>query len=209
MARSTLPNLALPETSATPAAGIPARSVAANLALSLRPAQWTKNLLVFAALIFAVKLFDPTAVVRSIAACIVFCVLSGAVYLVNDIVDRDNDRRHPTKRRRPIAAGTLPVGTALAAAAALTTAALAAAFLLGWRFGLVAAGYVALQGLYSGPFKDIVIIDVLTLALGFVLRAVAGAVVIDVRISSWLFVCPIPLALLAALAKRRHEPVLL
>jgi 4-hydroxybenzoate polyprenyltransferase len=185
------------------------RSTAVNLLLSLRPSQWTKNLLVFAALIFAVKLFDRRALALSALAFAIFCALSGVVYLFNDVMDRENDRRHPFKRRRPIAAGELSVPAALGAAGFLAITALAAAFALGWRFGAVAAAYLTLQALYSGPLKHIVIIDVLTLALGFVLRAVAGAVVIDVSISHWLFVCTILLALFIALAKRRHELTLL
>jgi 4-hydroxybenzoate polyprenyltransferase len=185
------------------------RSTAVNLFLSLRPGQWTKNLLVFAALIFAVKLFDVRALGLSFMAFAVFCGLSGTVYLFNDVMDRENDRRHPFKRLRPIAAGDLPVATALTTAGVLAAAALAGAFALGWRFGLVALAYLVLQSLYSGPLKHIVIIDVLTLAIGFVLRAIAGAVVIHVSISHWLFVCTILLALFIALAKRRHELTLL
>jgi 4-hydroxybenzoate polyprenyltransferase len=210
MARSTHPGLAASEAPthrSSAAAG--RRSMALNLLISLRPAQWTKNLLVFAALIFAVKLFEPTAVVRSCEAFAIFCALSGVVYLVNDVADRSNDRRHPLKSRRPIAAGALPVSAAIGAGMVIGAVAIAAAFLLGRRFGAVAAGYVALQLLYSGPLKHIVIIDVLALAIGFVLRAVAGAVAIDVSISHWLFVCTILLALFIALAKRRHELVLL
>jgi 4-hydroxybenzoate polyprenyltransferase len=180
-----------------------------NLLISLRPDQWTKNLLVFAALIFARKLFDLSSVVAAMEAFVIFCFLSGVVYLVNDVMDRESDRRHPLKSRRPIAAGELPVVTALAAAGLLCAVSLAAAFTLGWRFGAVATVYVLLQVLYSGPLKHLVIIDVLTVALGFVLRAVAGAVAIDVLISRWLFVCTILLALFIALAKRRHELILL
>jgi 4-hydroxybenzoate polyprenyltransferase len=185
------------------------RSTAVSLLLSLRPSQWTKNLLLFAALIFAVKLFDLRAVGRSALAFLIFCGLSGVVYLFNDVMDRENDRRHPYKRLRPIAAGELAVATALGAAAILAAGALVSAFALGWQFGAVATAYLALQALYSGPLKHIVIIDVLTLALGFVLRAIAGAVVINVSISHWLFVCTILLALFIALAKRRHELTLL
>jgi 4-hydroxybenzoate polyprenyltransferase len=185
------------------------RSPALSLLLSLRPGQWTKNLLVFAPLIFAVKLFEPPSVVRAVAGFAVFCALSSVVYLVNDLLDRDADRQHPLKRTRPIAAGDLSAGLAVVAAAAIGAAALVSAFLLGWRFGAVAAFYVILQTLYSTSLKHIVIIDALTLASGFVLRAVAGAVVIDVVVSHWLFVCTILLALFIALAKRRHELVLL
>jgi 4-hydroxybenzoate polyprenyltransferase len=180
-----------------------------SLLVSLRPAQWTKNLIVFAGLVFAKKLFDPAAVLTAVEAFIIFCALSGVVYLVNDVMDRESDRQHPTKSRRPIAAGDLPVSVALLAAAVIGAIALTAAFAIGWRFGAVAAAYLGLQGLYSGPLKHMVIIDVLTIAIGFVLRAVAGAVVLDVVISHWLFVCTILLALFIALAKRRHELVLL
>jgi 4-hydroxybenzoate polyprenyltransferase len=209
MARSTHPGFAASDAPAHRSTASGQRSLALSLLISLRPAQWTKNLLVFAALIFAVKLFEPLAVVRSFEAFAIFCALSGVVYLVNDVADRENDRRHPLKRRRPIAAGDLPVPVAVAAATIIGAAAIGAAFLLGWRFGVVAAGYVVLQMLYSGPLKHIVIVDVLTLAFGFVLRAVAGAVAIDVSISHWLFVCTILLALFIGLAKRRHELVLL
>jgi len=210
MARSTHPGFAASEAPAhRSSVASSQRSMALSLLISLRPAQWTKNLLVFAALIFAHKLFEPAAVVRSFEAFAIFCALSGVVYLINDVADRENDRRHPLKSRRPIAAGALPVSTAVAAATAIGVVAIGAAFVVGSRFGAVAAGYVALQLLYSGPLKHIVIIDVLTLAIGFVLRAVAGAVAIEVSISHWLFVCTILLALFIGLAKRRHELVLL
>jgi 4-hydroxybenzoate polyprenyltransferase len=185
------------------------RRYAVSLLTSLRPGQWTKNLLVFAGLVFAMKLFEPAAIITSAEAFVIFCGLSGVVYLINDVMDREADRRHPTKSRRPIAAGDLPVPVALVAAGLIGAVALAAAFALGWRFGTVAALYLGLQSLYSGPLKHIVIIDVLTIAIGFVLRAVAGAVVLNVVISHWLFVCTILLALFIALAKRRHELVLL
>ncbi len=184
-------------------------SIPSNLLRSLRPEQWTKNLVVFAGLGFGLKLFDATAVLQATAATILFCVLSGVVYLVNDLADREADRQHPLKARRPIAAGTLPPGVAAAAAVVLGAGALAAAFALRLSFGWVALAYLVLQLAYSGPLKHIVIIDVLTLALGFVLRAVAGAVAIDVLISHWLLVVTILLALFLALSKRRHELVLL
>lgn len=209
MARSTSTNLAAADTRASTLPEISRRPVALNLLISLRPGQWTKNLLVFAGILFARELFEPAALARAVAAFIIFCTLSGVVYLINDIADRDNDRQHPHKAQRPIASGALPVTVALAAAAALAIAALAAAFALGLRFGLVAAAYVALFGLYSGPLKRIVIIDVLTVAVGFVLRAWAGAVAINVVMSHWLLVCTVLLALFISLAKRRHELVLL
>jgi 4-hydroxybenzoate polyprenyltransferase len=212
MARTTSSNLTVPTElgqNAPGAAAVGGRSTAYYLLRSLRPHQWTKNLLIFAALIFAERLFDPAALAASAAAFVVFCALSGVVYLVNDVADRETDRLHPLKCRRPIAAGTLRVSTAIGAAVILGVGGLIAAFALRWQFGAIAAAYLLLLALYSGPLKHIVIIDVLTLAIGFVLRAVGGAVAINVTISHWLFVCTILLALFIGLAKRRHEIVLL
>ncbi len=187
----------------------PVRPLALNLVLSLRPAQWTKNLIIFAALLFGQRLQDVRAVLYAVAAFGVFCLLSGVVYLLNDVADRETDRSHPVKRRRPIASGALPVGVALASAAALAVVALGTAFWLRPAFGVVGALYLALLSSYSGPLKHVVIIDVLTIAVGFVLRAAAGAIVIDVPISHWLLFLTILLALFLALSKRRHELVLL
>jgi 4-hydroxybenzoate polyprenyltransferase len=195
--------------SGPPATAVPGRSLAFNLLISLRPDQWTKNLLVFAGLLFAKRLFDPASVADATAAFAIFCTLSGAVYLVNDIADREIDRRHPIKARRPIASGALPVTVAASSAAVLVGGGLAGAFVVNNKLGWVAAGYLALQVLYSTTLKHIVILDVLTIAIGFVLRAVGGAFAIDVEISQWLLVCTILLALFVALAKRRHELVLL
>jgi 4-hydroxybenzoate polyprenyltransferase len=206
MARSLSPSVATP--GASPVA-VPGRSLVLNLLRSVRPGQWTKNLLVFAGVLFGRRLLDPTAVIDAVAAFAVFCGLSGAVYLINDIADRETDRRHPLKARRPIASGALSVPTASLAAATLLATSLAGAAALGRWFAAVAVAYVLLQALYSGPLKHIVIIDVLTLAIGFVLRAVAGAVAVQVQISNWLLVCTVLLALFVALAKRRHEIVLL
>jgi 4-hydroxybenzoate polyprenyltransferase len=177
--------------------------------MSLRPAQWTKNLIIFAALIFGQRLLDPSAVILSLGAFAVFCALSGVVYLVNDVADRHADREHPIKRHRPIASGVVPVRLALATAAILGAVALTAAYLLRFEFGIVATAYVALLAMYSGPLKHVVIIDVLTIAVGFVLRAAAGALVIGVEIGHWLLIVTLLLALFLALSKRRHELVLL
>jgi 4-hydroxybenzoate polyprenyltransferase len=185
------------------------RSAVLNLLISLRPGQWTKNLLVFAGLLFGQRLFDKASAERAFGAFAVFCALSGVVYLINDIADRESDRQHPLKSTRPIASGEVGVGLAAGVAAVLGAGALAAAFALGGRFAAVAVAYVTLQALYSGVLKHVVILDVLTIAIGFVLRAVAGAVAVDVEISRWLLVCTILLALFIALAKRRHELVLL
>ena len=192
---------------------VPTRPLVSSLVLSLRPSQWTKNLIVFAALMFGRPeghgLLDPRAVAQSLAAFAIFCCLSGVVYLVNDVADRDADRRHPLKRHRPIASGAVPPGIAIGAALLLAVVALSAAWLLRPSFALVAVAYVALLASYSGGLKHVVIIDVLTIAIGFVLRAVAGAVAIDVPISHWLLIMTILLALFLALSKRRHELVLL
>jgi len=185
------------------------RSTVANLLVSLRPDQWTKNLIVFAALIFAVRLFDPAALALATAAFLIFCALSGAVYLINDVSDREADRQHPLKRMRPIASGALAPSTALAWAAVLATAGLAAAFSLRQSFGIAAASYVTLVIVYSRALKHVVILDVMAIAIGFVLRAVAGGLVIGVPISDWLLVCTILGALFLGLAKRRHELTLL
>src|SRR5919201_3014209 len=185
------------------------RSVATNLLITLRPDQWTKNLLVFAGLLFGQRLFDPWAVLAALAAFAIFCALSGTVYLINDVIDRENDRQHPLKSRRPVASGALPIGTALSASAIIGSAAIAGSFVLSRPFVVVAVSYVALLVVYSAVLKHVVIIDVLTIAIGFVLRAVAGAVAVSVGISHWLLVCTVLLALFVALAKRRHELVLL
>ena len=206
MARSSSSPVAAPGTAI---GAVPGSSLALDLLRSLRPAQWTKNLVVFAGLIFGKKLFEAAAVWDAIAAFVIFCALSGVVYLVNDLADRESDRRHSLKARRPIASGALPVKVATGAALAIGAAALAAAYLVGPGFAAVAVAYVVLQMLYSGPLKHIIIIDVLTIAIGFVLRAAGGAVAVHVQMSHWLFVCTILLALFLALAKRRHEIVLL
>jgi 4-hydroxybenzoate polyprenyltransferase len=207
VARTSLPELAVSNSSTgrRPAD----RTLAASLIVSVRPGEWTKNLFVFAGLLFGQRLTDPVAVGRATAAFLIFCALAGVVYLVNDVVDRDRDRQHPRKRDRPIASGALSVSAALTAAGLLGIGALAWAWWIGRDFGLVATAYVLLLVLYSGPLKHIVIIDVLTIAIGFVLRVVAGAVAIGVPISQWLLICTILLALFLGLSKRRHEIVLL
>jgi 4-hydroxybenzoate polyprenyltransferase len=185
------------------------RSSAASLFVSLRPDQWTKNLIVFAALIFAVKLLDPAALANASAAFLIFCALSGAVYLINDVSDREQDRLHPIKKSRPIAAGELSPGAAIMWAVALGTGALAAAYALRPALAAVAAAYLALFVVYTRSLKHIVVLDVMTIAIGFVLRAVAGGLVINVHISDWLLVCTMLGALFLGLAKRRHEITLL
>ena len=185
------------------------RSTLSLLAISLRPEQWTKNLLLFAGVLFGGRLLDLNAVLMATAAFGIFCGLSGAVYVFNDVSDRDADRQHPLKVARPIASGDLPARIALLAAAVLTAVAMSGALVIRPALAGVAAGYVLLLLLYSVALKHVVIIDVLTIAGGFVLRAIAGAVAVSVPIGSWLLACTTLLALFLALSKRRHELILL
>ena len=171
---------------------------------SMRPRQWAKNLFVFAGLVFAQKLFTPLAA-AAVAAFAIFCALSGAMYLLNDVADREKDRLHPRKRERPVASGRLSVAGAVVAALTLVVLALAASLWISRPLAAVAAAYAVLLSLYSGWLKHLVIVDVLVVACGFVLRAVGGAVAIDVEISGWLLICTILIALFLALGKRRHE----
>jgi 4-hydroxybenzoate polyprenyltransferase len=176
---------------------------------SLRPAQWVKNGFVFAALIFSRSLTDwhRTAVVA--LAAVVFCLVSSAAYVLNDVLDAPEDRQHPSKRLRPVASGRLGARAAWSAAAGLTLVGLAGAWWLDFEFFLVTAAYVALTGLYSWFLKRVMLLDVFVIAAGFILRVLGGGVVIHVEISSWLIVCTTLLALFLALTKRRHELVLL
>jgi 4-hydroxybenzoate polyprenyltransferase len=205
MAHNTLPITNQAETD---------RSTVLSLVVSLRPAQWTKNLFVFGALLFGQRgsspaFLDPVAIAHAIGAFTVFCTLSGVVYLINDVVDRENDRLHPVKRYRPIAAGAVSPRLAIGTAVVLGSGGLAAAYALRPSFAVVAVTYILLQFLYSGALKHMVILDVIALATGFVLRAAGGALAIDVPISHWLYILIMLLALFLALSKRRHELVLL
>jgi 4-hydroxybenzoate polyprenyltransferase len=196
-------------TSAVIASDTVPRSGPALLLASLRPEQWTKNLFVFAGVLFGGRLTEIGAIGLASAAFAIFCALSGVVYLINDLADREADQRHPLKRLRPIASGQLSTATATAAAAVLGVIGLASAFALSLGFGLLAAAYFALLVAYSFVLKHMVIIDALTISAGFVLRAVAGAVAVSVPISHWLLVCTTLVALFLVLSKRRHELTLL
>ena len=185
--------------------------------LSMRPRQWTKNGIVFIALIFSVNLeWQPDDIdswdhllVRACITFLVFCMASGAEYLINDTKDRASDAMHPRKRRRPIAAGLLAPNAAVVWAVGLSIAAVAIAFAMDWRTGLVVVGYIGATLAYSMYLKYQVILDVMTIAAGFVLRAMAGAYAIDVPISPWLYVVTALGALFLAITKRRAEVVLL
>jgi len=198
---------------------------------ALRPHQWTKNLILFAPLLFAQQLSEPNQVARAVASFLIFCLLSGAVYLINDLRDFEQDRRHPVKSRRPLASGRLGRGPARIATGVILAVSLAAAFALSPElmtktltvhpgtavpmetaqpsFLVLALTYVGLHVAYTYWLKHVVILDAMVIAMGFVVRAAAGAAAIAVGFSHWLLICTIFLALFLALAKRRHELVLL
>lgn len=177
-----------------------------GLIVSLRPKQWTKNALVFAGYLFTIQQgHSITEFLRAVAAFGIFCGVSGATYIINDVVDAKADRKHPSKCRRPIASGALPVPVAIMLAVLMLGAGLYGAFRLGQYFLYSTAAYLLLTLSYSAVLKHVVIVDVLSLAAGFVIRAAAGAVVINVRISPWLLLCTTLLALFLGLAKRRSE----
>lgn len=173
--------------------------------IQLRPRQWTKNLLVFAALIFSIQKADMTMLLHSVAGFFLFCFVSGCVYILNDFVDREADRLHPDKRHRPIASGAIHPYGALLFGAALLAGSLVAAFSLRPLFGLLLAVYFLLNVGYSFKFKHVVIVDVLIIASGFVLRAIGGGLVIDVSLTPWFLVCTMLLSVFLAISKRRHE----
>ncbi len=177
---------------------------------ALRPRQWTKNLLLFAGLVFSQQLTDPRLVLRAVAGFVAFSLLSGAVYLLNDLADVHADRLHPLKRARPIASGRLPVGVAWAGLAPVIGAVAALAWWLGPGFTVVVIGYLLMNAAYSYGLKHQPLIDVFVIALGFVLRAIAGVELLrpvapEIAISPWLLVCTFFGALFLALAKRRRE----
>lgn len=181
------------------------RGTPAGIVVSMRPRQWMKNLVVFAALIFAQQLNDPQMVFRSVLAFLLFCATSSAIYIINDLFDAERDRRHPLKAQRPIASGDLGVVPAITAASTLLLGALLVAFTRSQPFGAILLIYAVLNLLYSLWLKEVVIIDVMVIAAGFVLRAVGGALIINVPISTWLIICTILLSLFLAFCKRRQE----
>lgn len=187
----------------------PRRSLPVLLLVSVRPEQWTKNLFVFAGVLFGQRLNNASSVLAALGAFAIFCGLSGAVYLCNDVADRTSDRAHPLKRHRPLASGELKASTALVAAGLLFAVSVAGAALMSAPLALTAVAYALLLTLYSAVLKHVVILDVLAIAAGFVLRAAAGAIAVKVPISEWLLICTTLLALFLALSKRRHELTLL
>ncbi|MDE2748612.1 MAG: decaprenyl-phosphate phosphoribosyltransferase [Chloroflexota bacterium] len=178
----------------------------AGLIATTRPKQWTKNVLfVFPAIVFSEKLFEPDLVARVIICCILLILSAGSVYIFNDLADLDADRAHPVKRLRPIAAGRVPVSYAKLASVALPLLALIAAFQFDTRIALLILAYFGLQLAYSLYLKHIVLLDILAVAAGFVLRVIAGGIVIDVSLSPWLYASAGLLALFLVIGKRRQE----
>jgi len=176
----------------------------------MRPKQWTKNVFVWAALIFDGKFLEPVYFVRTLLTFILFCLVSSIVYTINDLADIEKDRQHPDKRNRPLASGALRPHNAIIGAALLFVITVPGALWLGAGLALILYGYLAVMIAYSFWLKNVVIVDVLTIAAGFVLRVAAGVLVVNAaRFSPWIYVCMALLALFLALGKRRQEIVLL
>ncbi|MFZ5652577.1 MAG: decaprenyl-phosphate phosphoribosyltransferase [Bacillota bacterium] len=176
---------------------------------SMRPKQFIKNLFIFVGIIFSGNLLNTGMLLKVTGAFIVFCLLSGSVYLINDIMDIEKDRKHPRKKHRPLPAGLIPVNGAAVAAAMLSAVSLALAFALSTALGVISSVYLVMMIIYSLYLKHIIILDVFTIAAGFVLRVVAGTEVINVYLSPWAVVCTFFLALFMALGKRRNEKIVL
>lgn len=183
------------------------RAMWLGLLKTMRPHQWVKNGFVVAPLVFAEQLFEPTALVRALVAFALFCLVSGAVYLLNDVRDVEKDRSHPVKQHRPIASGVVPVRVAARASAVLAVGAIGAGLWLAPGFGIAMAAYMGMNVGYSFGLKNVPWLDVLIIAAGFLLRVLAGALAIQVHISGWLLGCTFLLALFLGMGKRRHELV--
>ncbi len=177
---------------------------------AMRPKQWAKNVFVFAALVFDEKLFRLDPLVKTVLGFLIFCLLSGAVYLLNDVVDAERDRLHPVKRKRPIASGQLSPKLALATALAISITLIPPSFLLDFYFGLITLAYFLTMVAYSFWLKNMVLVDVFTVSAGFVLRVAAGVILVKAeRFSPWLYICTTLLALFISISRRRHELLLL
>lgn len=194
----------------TPATLTGERNNLSGLLRTMRPRQWIKSLIVYAALVFDGKLFVPELFLKTTVVFVAFCLMSSSVYIINDLVDMEKDRQHPRKRNRPLASGQLAPRIAAGAAGVLAVIAIGAAFWLNLWAGIILLVYLAQNIAYSFRLKNIVIVDVMVLALGFLLRVAAGVVVVEVQnFSPWLYVCVTLLALFLGFGKRRQEIVLL
>jgi len=180
-----------------------------EILISMRPKQWYKNLVIFIGIIFSINLLNLSLWIDVIAAFTIFCILSGCIYILNDILDLEKDNNHPKKKNRPLASGRLKVSHALTCAIILIGIALTGAYLLNLQFFMVSVAFFILMLVYSFFLKEIIIVDIMVISIGFVLRAMAGALAIGVYVSPWLIICAFLLALFLALGKRRHELVLL
>jgi 4-hydroxybenzoate polyprenyltransferase len=175
------------------------------LITAMRPKQWTKNLIIFAGLIFSQNFFHPDFLRTSILAFIAFCMNASSVYLINDIKDVEQDKLHPVKKHRPLAAGLISAGQGGIFAAVLAITSLCLAFGLDLTFGQLLTAYWIMMIIYSFKLKHMVIVDILVISAGFIIRALSGAVVLEVDISRWLLACAIFLSLFLILSKRRNE----
>lgn len=180
-----------------------------DILVSMRPKQWYKNLVIFIGIIFSINLLNLNLWIDVIAAFTIFCILSGSIYILNDILDLEKDKSHPKKKKRPLASGRLKVSHALTCAIILICIALSGAYLLNLQFFIISVAFFILMLIYSFFLKEIIIVDIMVISIGFVLRAMAGALAIGVYVSPWLIICAFLLALFLALGKRRHELVLL
>lgn len=179
------------------------------LFLQLRPKQWTKNLLIFAALLFSFEVMSLWTIADTFLGFLLFCFISGCVYILNDYADIDADRNHPQKKFRPMASGALNPKSALAFGGFLLVASLVTSFFQNPLFTLLLAAYFALNVSYSFFLKHVVLVDIMVIAAGFVLRAIAGGLVIYVSFTPWFLICTMLLSLFLAIGKRRHELFLL
>lgn len=175
----------------------------------MRPHHWLKNLFVFAPIIFSQNIFNPPLLIKAVTAFILFCMLSGSLYILNDLKDLEEDKLHPLKSKRPITSGRLKKSTAIFSFITLSVLALILSITLNIYFFLIALIYFLLQVAYSFWLKHVVILDVFVIASGFFIRVVAGGLATDISLSSWLLICTILLALFLSMSKRRHELVLL
>lgn len=176
---------------------------------TMRLKQWTKNLFVLSPLLFSQHFFEPSTMIASVEGFVLFSLIASCVYILNDIIDRRKDRLHPVKMTRPIASGALPVGTAVVALGVLLVITVGASFAVGTMFAATIVAYFVWNVVYSLFLKEAVIIDVMAIAMSFILRIVAGAFAIDVPLSEWLLICTSLLALFLGFSKRRHELTLL
>jgi 4-hydroxybenzoate polyprenyltransferase len=178
--------------------------------VSMRPRQWTKNLMLFAGIVFSERFHEPTLVKKSIVGCILFCFFSGAVYILNDVFDRNKDREHPAKKDRPITGGRLGTAAASTVSAVLIVALLPVSWMLGGEFFIMSLVFILINLAYSMFLRGIVILDVITISFSFLIRAAAGVAVLhvdapDVELSPWLLICTLFLSLFLAFCKRRYE----